>query len=131
RVGQDLFRKALTGYWDGCCPVTGNKDLPLLRATHIIPWSECTDDSQRLDVHISGKLRLIALSTILQTVTVFPVPVVPRTRVCWFAALSVSSTGRAYLSVPRTVPVLVWASRALLMLAAKGLTFPCGAFTFF
>jgi HNH endonuclease len=50
RIGQDVFRNALMDYWDGRCPLTGITDPALLRASHIIPWSDC-DDAQRLDVH--------------------------------------------------------------------------------
>jgi putative restriction endonuclease len=38
-------------YWGGRCPLTGISDPPLLRASHIVPWAECDDDAQRLDVH--------------------------------------------------------------------------------
>jgi hypothetical protein len=51
RVGQDIFRKALMGYWNGTCPLTGITDPALLRASHIVPWSECETDSLRLDVY--------------------------------------------------------------------------------
>lgn len=50
RIGQDIFRAALMDYWGGRCPITGITDPALLRASHIVPWSEC-DDAQRLDVH--------------------------------------------------------------------------------
>jgi HNH endonuclease len=50
RIGQDVFRNALMDYWGGRCPLTGITDPALLRASHIIPWSDC-DDAQRLDVH--------------------------------------------------------------------------------
>jgi hypothetical protein len=50
RVGQDVFRDALMQYWGGRCPLTGITDPALLRASHILPWSDC-DDAQRLDVH--------------------------------------------------------------------------------
>lgn len=51
RVGQDIFRKKLLEYWDGKCPLTGISDQDLLRASHIVPWKNCADDAQRLDVH--------------------------------------------------------------------------------
>ena len=51
RIGQTLFRQALLRYWNGCCPLTGIAEEPLLRASHIIPWSECGTDKLRLDVH--------------------------------------------------------------------------------
>lgn len=51
RIGQDIFRASLMDYWQGRCPLTGITDPALLRASHIVPWSECADDAQRLDVH--------------------------------------------------------------------------------
>lgn len=51
RVGQDIFRQALLRYWNGRCPLTGIADPQLLRASHIVPWSECQTDAHRLDVH--------------------------------------------------------------------------------
>jgi hypothetical protein len=51
RVGQDIFRHALIKYWNGRCPLTSITDTALLRASHIVPWSECKTDAQRLDVH--------------------------------------------------------------------------------
>jgi len=50
RIGQDVFRNALMDYWGGRCPLTAITDPALLRASHIIPWSDC-DDAQRLNVH--------------------------------------------------------------------------------
>jgi len=51
RVGQDIFRDALLGYWNGRCPLTGISDPALLRASHIVRWADCETDSQRLDVY--------------------------------------------------------------------------------
>jgi hypothetical protein len=51
RVGQDIFRQALMKYWNSRCPLTGITDPSLLRASHIVPWSECATDAERLDVH--------------------------------------------------------------------------------
>ena len=51
RIGQDIFSRSLMDYWQGRCPLTGITDPALLRASHIVPWSECADDAQRLDVH--------------------------------------------------------------------------------
>lgn len=50
RIGQDVFRNALMVYWGGRCPMTGITEPGLLRASHIVPWADCTD-AQRLDVH--------------------------------------------------------------------------------
>jgi predicted restriction endonuclease len=37
-------------YWGGRCAMTGIADPALPRASHIVPWFECSDE-QRLDVH--------------------------------------------------------------------------------
>ncbi|WP_299404896.1 HNH endonuclease [uncultured Roseobacter sp.] len=51
RIGQNIFRESLMDYWQGRCPLTGITDPALLRASHIVPWSECESDADRLDVH--------------------------------------------------------------------------------
>ncbi len=51
RVGQKIFRDALLDYWDRKCPLTGVAEPDLLRASHIVAWSECDSDEHRLDVH--------------------------------------------------------------------------------
>lgn len=51
RIGQDIFRERLLDYWQRRCPLTGISDPALLRASHIVPWSECESDAERLDVH--------------------------------------------------------------------------------
>lgn len=51
RIGQDIFRASLMDYWQCRCPLTGITDPALLRASHIVPWSECESDEKRLDVH--------------------------------------------------------------------------------
>jgi hypothetical protein len=43
RIGQDVFRDALMDYWGGRCPMTGITEPGLLRASHIVPWADCTD----------------------------------------------------------------------------------------
>ena len=40
RIGQGYFRDALVNYW-GECAVTRCKEISLLRASHIKPWSKC------------------------------------------------------------------------------------------
>ena len=35
----------------GHCPLTGIIDPALLRASHIVPWSDCNDEQRALDVH--------------------------------------------------------------------------------
>lgn len=34
---------------NACCPLTGITDPSLLRASHIIPWSKCETDAERLN----------------------------------------------------------------------------------
>lgn len=47
RIGQGKFRSDLIQYWQGCA-LTGYKQMPLLVASHIKPWS-ASDDIERLD----------------------------------------------------------------------------------
>ncbi len=51
RIGQDIFRDRLITYWQDRCPLTGITDTALLRASHIIPWKDCPDDAERLNIH--------------------------------------------------------------------------------
>ncbi len=51
RKGQDIFRDRLLTYWEGRCPLTGIADPALLRASHIIPWKDCPNDAERLNIH--------------------------------------------------------------------------------
>ncbi|MGH7057389.1 MAG: HNH endonuclease [Acetobacteraceae bacterium] len=49
RIGQSVFRDALLAYWHGSCPMSGITEPALLRASHIVPWSECQSAALRLD----------------------------------------------------------------------------------
>lgn len=51
RIGQDVFRRALLRFWDGRCPLTGITEPELLRASHIVAWSDCSSDAERLSVY--------------------------------------------------------------------------------
>jgi hypothetical protein len=53
RVGQGIFRDRLIAYWK-VCAVTGASCVPLLKASHIKPWSRSTN-VERLD-HFNGLL---------------------------------------------------------------------------
>ncbi len=48
RVGQDIFRAILLDIYDSKCCLTGLEIPEVLRASHIIPWAECKDET-RLD----------------------------------------------------------------------------------
>jgi hypothetical protein len=48
RVGQDWYRGELLTKWQSRCAVTGIALVGILVASHIKPWSECTQD-ERLD----------------------------------------------------------------------------------
>ena len=50
RVGQGPFREDVLQLWGNCCAVTGSLTLDAIRASHIKPWRESTDD-ERLDPH--------------------------------------------------------------------------------
>ena len=47
RIGQGLFRERVIRLWGGCS-VTGLSNLSLLRASHIKPWRNCSNQ-ERLD----------------------------------------------------------------------------------
>jgi len=48
RVGQAKFRNKLLDYWRGRCAVSGVELKEILKASHIKPWSE-SSDNERLD----------------------------------------------------------------------------------
>lgn len=47
RIGQGAFRQKLLRHWEGCA-VTGYKELKMLVASHIKPWS-ASSNTERLD----------------------------------------------------------------------------------
>jgi predicted restriction endonuclease len=49
RIGQGRFRESLINYWSSCA-VTGCKEQKVLRASHIKPWSESTNE-ERLSLY--------------------------------------------------------------------------------
>lgn len=49
RLGQGKFRKFLDALWNESCAVTGCTVRQVLRASHIKPWRECTNNKERLD----------------------------------------------------------------------------------
>jgi hypothetical protein len=49
RVGQGYYRQQIIEKWEGKCPVTNSNLLKILISSHIVPWSESTDE-ERLDV---------------------------------------------------------------------------------
>ena len=48
RIGQGLFRSQVLGLWNDGCSVTRSKTLDAIRASHIKPWRDCSDQ-ERLD----------------------------------------------------------------------------------
>ncbi|HEC5280737.1 TPA: HNH endonuclease [Enterobacter cloacae] len=50
RIGQGIFRAECLKLYPAC-PVTGITFQPLLRASHIKPWSACQTAKERLDPH--------------------------------------------------------------------------------
>jgi hypothetical protein len=49
RLGQGKFRKSLIGFWKSCS-VTGYTNTRMLKASHIKPWSQSSNE-ERLNVH--------------------------------------------------------------------------------
>ena len=50
RVGQGYYRQQIIERWEGKCPVSGTSITPLLIASHIVPWSQSSDE-EKLDVN--------------------------------------------------------------------------------
>lgn len=48
RVGQGLFRSRVLTMWENCCAVTGSKTKDAIRASHIKPWRNSSNE-ERLD----------------------------------------------------------------------------------
>jgi putative restriction endonuclease len=48
RIGQGAFRTKVLRLWGGRCAVTGATTLDVIRASHIKPWKDSSDD-ERLD----------------------------------------------------------------------------------
>lgn len=48
RIGQGWFRSEVLKRWGNCCAVTGSTTLEAIRASHILPWRDSTDE-ERLD----------------------------------------------------------------------------------
>jgi hypothetical protein len=46
RLGQGQFRADLEGRWNGICAVTGCGISAMLRASHIKPWSRCSNQDR-------------------------------------------------------------------------------------
>jgi putative restriction endonuclease len=50
RVGHDIFREGLLGFWEGRGAITDLAVPQLLRSSHIKPWAHCASDAERLDI---------------------------------------------------------------------------------
>lgn len=50
RVGQGYYRQKIIERWEGECPVSGLSIIPILIASHIVPWSQ-SNDEEKLDVN--------------------------------------------------------------------------------
>lgn len=49
RIGQGQYRLSLIAYWQGCC-ITGCSQVEILKASHIKPWRDSTND-ERLNIY--------------------------------------------------------------------------------
>lgn len=51
RIGQGMFRQNVVNYWGNgeCCALTLTNVREILIASHIVPWSKCENNQQRLD----------------------------------------------------------------------------------
>lgn len=48
RIGQGKYRKDLIDLWQGRCCITSYSEISMLLASHIKPWSQCSN-AERLD----------------------------------------------------------------------------------
>ena len=62
RVGQGVFRDLLISRFDGTCCMTGLKNIRLLIASHIVPWS-VSDSNQKLSPD-NGLLLSVAMDAL-------------------------------------------------------------------
>ena len=46
RIGQGAFRQAVLRRWGNACAATGITEMALLRASHIKPWRDATDEER-------------------------------------------------------------------------------------
>lgn len=99
RVGQDVFRASLIEYWQGRCPLTGISDPVLLRASHIVPWSKCASDEERLDVYNGLLLSALWDAAFDQGLVSFDVSGVP------VFSPTLSAEGRASLTWVEPIPL--------------------------
>ena len=49
-MGQGYYRQKIIERWEGECPVSGLSIIPILIASHIVPWSQ-SNDEEKLDVN--------------------------------------------------------------------------------
>lgn len=56
RIGQGKYRKELIEIWKGCA-ISGYYGTSLLVASHIKPWSHCSNKKEKVD-HYNGLLLL-------------------------------------------------------------------------
>jgi len=112
RIGQDIFREALVDYWAGACAVTGIALTPVLRASHMKPWSQCADDAERLNV-FNGILLVANLDALFDRGLISfedsgEISISPRVNAACRDLLQLSSTLRLRLIAPQHLPFLAW-----------------------
>jgi len=97
RLGQGAFRSTLLRLWDHRCAVSGSETAKAIRASHIKPWKDCTDE-ERADPY-NGLPLVATLDALFDA-----------------GLITFGDDGRMMVS-----PVLPAAERALLGLGAAGL----------
>ena len=50
-IADQAYERVHIALRDAAAKVTGITDPALLRASHIVPWKDCHDDAERLNVH--------------------------------------------------------------------------------
>lgn len=113
RVGQGPFRSALIERWAGCS-VTGCRQLDVLVASHIRPWSKCTTPAERLGA-ANGLLLTPNLDRLFDRGLItfdqkFRIRVCPRLKAGTLSQLNVNSNLRLRSEAARQdmLPFLQW-----------------------
>ncbi len=65
RIGQGPFRADVFSRWGNCCAVTGSTTHCAIKASHILPWRDSTDE-ERLDPH-NGLPLIASLDSLFDT----------------------------------------------------------------
>ena len=111
RVGQGLFRSRLIAKWKHCA-LTACRNVDLLIASHIIPWSKCSTTVQRLEAS-NGLLLAPHIDKLFDAGFIsfddrFEIMISPTLSLADRNALNISPGQRLKGATPELIPSLSW-----------------------